>query len=97
MDQAAASSLTTNLGHGCEDGRVYLSKKQDSRRDFLEPNVSGELGFQSTNSYHILSQLQILGEVHAMFDRVVAVAFDHHIGNRLPGPCIPGNQFGNDV
>lgn len=48
-------------------------------------------------TYHVLAQFQILGEVHTVLDGVVSVELDHHVGNRLAGPSIPGNELGDDV
>lgn len=48
-------------------------------------------------TYHILSKLQVLSKVHAMFDRVVSIALHHHICNRLAGPCIPSDELSDDI
>lgn len=54
-----------------------------------EQNARGHL--------HVLAHLQILRKVHAVLDRVVTVALDHHVRNRLARPCVPGNQLCDDV
>jgi hypothetical protein len=37
---------------------------------------------------HVLAELEVLRKVHAVLDRVVAVALDHHVGNGLAGPGV---------
>lgn len=49
------------------------------------------------STYHILPQFQILGKIHAVFYRVVSIALDHHIRNRLSRPCISRDELSDDV
>lgn len=47
--------------------------------------------------FHVLSELEILGEIHAVLHGIVSVAFHHHVGNGLTGPRVTGNQLRDDV
>jgi hypothetical protein len=56
----------------------------------------GEQGDESL-TYHVLSQLQVLGEIHSMFNGVVSVALDHHVRNWFAWPCVSRDKLGDDI
>lgn len=47
--------------------------------------------------FKILTKLEILGEIHAVFHSIVAEALYHHVGDGLAGPGIARDELGDDI